>query len=581
MREQRLTLKKVWQYIRPHRVLLLLSLVLALVSVFATLSVPILVGRAIDCMVGIGSVDFEGIARIVLQILVLIGAAALSQWLMQVIHNRITYHVVQDMRNAAFERLQHLPLKYLDAHPAGEIVSRIITDAEQFADGLLMGFSQLFTGVMTILGTIGLMVSLHPLITLVVILVTPLSLFLSKYISGKTFHMFREQSAVRGDQTALIEERVGNLKLLQAMGQEEKSQEQFDALNEKLRACSLKAIFFSSLTNPSTRFINALSYAAVGLIGAFAVIDGGLTVGAFSSLLSYANQYAKPFNEVTGVITELQNAIACAARVFELLEQETEKTPAEARTLPLQTGTVSIEDVQFSYTPERPLIEHFSLEVQTGQRIAVVGPTGCGKTTLINLLMRFYDVGGGAIRMDGTDIRAMQRTALRHSIGMVLQDTWLMTGTVRENIALGRPDATMEQVTAAAKAAFADGFIRQLPQGYDTVLQSDNEMLSQGQKQLLSIARIMLCEPTVLILDEATSSIDTRTEVKIQEAFEKLMVGKTSFVVAHRLSTIVSADKILVMKDGNIIESGTHRELLEKNGFYTHLYKSQFAGSAN
>lgn len=581
MREQRLTLKKVWRYIRPHRVLLLLSLVLALVSVFATLSVPILVGRAIDCMVGIGRVDFEGIAHIVLQILVLIGAAALSQWLMQVMHNRITYHVVQDMRNAAFERLQHLPLKYLDAHPAGEIVSRIITDAEQFADGLLMGFSQLFTGVMTILGTIGLMVSLHPLITLVVILVTPLSLFLSKYISGKTFHMFREQSAVRGDQTALIEERVGNLKLLQAMGQEEKSQEQFDALNEKLRTCSLKAIFFSSLTNPSTRFINALSYAAVGLIGAFAVIDGGLTVGAFSSLLSYANQYAKPFNEVTGVITELQNAIACAARVFELLEQETEKTPAEARTLPLQTGTVSIEDVQFSYTPERPLIEHFSLAVQTGQRIAIVGPTGCGKTTLINLLMRFYDVGGGVIRMDGTDIRAMQRTALRHSIGMVLQDTWLMTGTVRENIALGRPDATMEQVTAAAKAAFADGFIRQLPQGYDTVLQSDNEMLSQGQKQLLSIARIMLCEPTVLILDEATSSIDTRTEVKIQEAFEKLMVGKTSFVVAHRLSTIVSADKILVMKDGNIIESGTHRELLEKNGFYTHLYKSQFAGSAN
>ncbi len=578
MREQRLTLKKVWQYIRPHRGLLYLSLLLALVSVFATLSVPILVGRAIDCMIGVGRVDFDGIARIVLQILVLIAAAALSQWLMQVIHNRITYHVVQDMRNAAFERLQHLPLKYLDAHPAGEIVSRIITDAEQFADGLLMGFSQLFTGVMTILGTIGLMVSLHPLITLVVILVTPLSLFLSKYISGKTFHMFREQSAVRGDQTALIEERVGNLKLLQAMGQEEKSQKQFDVLNEKLRACSLKAIFFSSLTNPSTRFINALSYAAVGLIGAFAVIDGGLTVGAFSSLLSYANQYAKPFNEVTGVITELQNAIACAARVFELLEQEIEKTPADARDVPLQSGAVSIDDVQFSYTPERPLIEHFSLEVQTGQRIAIVGPTGCGKTTLINLLMRFYDVGGGAIRMDGTDIREMQRTALRRSIGMVLQDTWLMTGTVRENIALGRPDATMEQVTAAAKAAFADGFIRQLPQGYDTVLQSDNEMLSQGQKQLLSIARIMLCEPTVLILDEATSSIDTRTEAKIQEAFEKLMVGKTSFVVAHRLSTIVSADKILVMKDGNIIESGTHRELLVQNGFYTNLYQSQFAG---
>ena len=578
MREQRLTLKKVWQYIRPHRVLLYLSLLLALVSVFATLSVPILVGRAIDCMIGVGRVDFDGIARIVLQILVLIAAAALSQWLMQVIHNRITYHVVQDMRNAAFERLQHLPLKYLDAHPAGEIVSRIITDAEQFADGLLMGFSQLFTGVMTILGTIGLMVSLHPLITLVVILVTPLSLFLSKYISGKTFHMFREQSAVRGDQTALIEERVGNLKLLQAMGQEEKSQKQFDVLNEKLRACSLKAIFFSSLTNPSTRFINALSYAAVGLIGAFAVIDGGLTVGAFSSLLSYANQYAKPFNEVTGVITELQNAIACAARVFELLEQEIEKTPADARDVPLQSGAVSIDDVQFSYTPERPLIEHFSLEVQTGQRIAIVGPTGCGKTTLINLLMRFYDVGGGAIRMDGTDIREMQRTALRRSIGMVLQETWLMTGTVRENIALGRPDATMEQVTAAAKAAFADGFIRQLPQGYDTVLQSDNEMLSQGQKQLLSIARIMLCEPTVLILDEATSSIDTRTEAKIQEAFEKLMVGKTSFVVAHRLSTIVSADKILVMKDGNIIESGTHRELLVQNGFYTNLYQSQFAG---
>ena len=572
MREQRLTLKKVWRYIRPHRVLLLLSLVLALVSVFATLSVPILVGRAIDCMIGIGSVDFEGIAHIVLQILVLIGAAALSQWLMQVMHNRITYHVVQDMRNAAFERLQHLPLKYLDAHPAGEIVSRIITDAEQFADGLLMGFSQLFTGVMTILGTIGLMVSLHPLITLVVILVTPLSLFLSKYISGKTFHMFREQSAVRGDQTALIEERVGNLKLLQAMGQEEKSQEQFDALNEKLRTCSLKAIFFSSLTNPSTRFINALSYAAVGLIGAFAVIDGGLTVGAFSSLLSYANQYAKPFNEVTGVITELQNAIACAARVFELLEQETEKTPAEARTLPLQTGTVSIEDVQFSYTPERPLIEHFSLEVQTGQRIAIVGPTGCGKTTLINLLMRFYDVGGGVIRMDGTDIRAMQRTALRHSIGMVLQDTWLMTGTVRENIALGRPDATMEQVTAAAKAAFADGFIRQLPQGYDTVLQSDNEMLSQGQKQLLSIARIMLCEPTVLILDEATSSIDTRTEQLVERGMNQLMEGRTVFVIAHRLSTVRNSDMILVLEHGQVIERGKHDELLEQKGRYYQLY---------
>lgn len=578
MREQLATLKKVWRYIRPHGFLLAVSLVLALVSVFATLCIPISVGRAIDCMLGVGRVDFAGIGRIVLQIAVLIAAAAVSQWLMQVMHNRITYHVVGDMRNDAFERLQRLPLKYLDAHPTGELVSRIISDAEQFADGLLMGFSQLFTGVMTIIGTIALMVSLHPLITLVVILVTPLSLFLSKYISGKTFHMFREQSAARGEQTALIEERVGNLKLLQAMGQEERSQEEFDALNERLRACSLRAIFFSSLTNPSTRFINALSYAAVGLSGAFAVIGGGLTVGTFSGLLSYANQYAKPFNEVTGVITELQNAIACAARVLELLEQETEKTPADARSVSLQSGAVTIENVSFSYTAERPLIRNFSLEVEAGQRIAVVGPTGCGKTTLINLLMRFYDVDGGTIRMDGTDIRDMERAALRRSIGMVLQDTWLMTGTVRENIALGKPQATTEEIVAAARAAFADSFIRQLPQGYDTVLQSDNEMLSQGQKQLLSIARIMLCEPTVLILDEATSSIDTRTEARIQQAFERLMEGKTSFVVAHRLSTVINADRILVMRDGNIVESGTHRELLSQNGFYTHLYESQFAG---
>lgn len=572
------TLKNVWHYVRPHGFLLGLSLLLALVSVAAILGIPIVVGRAIDGIVGPAQVDFTVIRQSVVWLLALMAAGALSQWSMQVIYNRITYHVVRAMRDDAFHKLHCLPLRYLDAHPAGEIVSRIVTDAEQFADGLLMGFSQLFTGVMTILGTIALMVYLDPIITLVVVLVTPLSLFVSKYIAGKTYHMFREQSAVRGEQTALIDEHIGNLKLLQAMGQEQRSQTQFEEINRKLRGCSLKALFFSSLTNPSTRFVNTLIYAAVGLIGAFAVIGGGLTVGGFSVLLSYANQYAKPFNEVSGVITELQNAIACADRVFSLLAEQ-EQTPDTEMALPSAVkGQVAIEQVSFSYQKDRPLIRNFSLEVKAGQKIAIVGPTGCGKTTLINLLMRFYDVDAGHIRIDGVDIRDMPRHVLRRQFGMVLQDIWLKTGTVRENIALGKPDATDAEIIAAAKSAFADGFIRQLPDGYDTVLHSDNEVLSQGQKQLLSIARIMLSTPSILILDEATSSIDTRTEIKVQQAFDRLMQGKTSFIVAHRLSTIREADIILVMRDGNVVESGSHTALLQKNGFYAELYHSQFAG---
>ncbi len=580
MGKQMAAFKKVWQYVRPHRFLLLLSLLLVLISVAATLAVPVLIGEAIDGIIVPGQVDFAVVGTRAVYIIVLIVVAAAAQWTMQAMYNRITYHVVGDVRDAAFSKLQRLPLKYLDSHPAGEIVSRIITDAEQLADGLLMGFSQLFTGVMTIIGTVALMVHIDPWISLIVVLATPLSLFVSKYISEKTYHLFHAQSEVRGEQTALIEEHIGGLKLLQAMGREQQSQEMFRAVNERLRTVSLKGIFYSSLTNPTTRFLNALIYAAVGLIGAFTVIGGGLTVGSFSCLLSYANQYAKPFNEVSGVITELQNALACAARVFDLLEQpEQQPNAADAKTPDRLDGRVSVRDVFFSYAPERPLIQGFSLDVKAGQRIAIVGPTGCGKTTLINLLMRFYDVDAGSISMDGVDIREMTRHGLRHNIGMVLQDTWLKTGTVRENIALGKPDATIEEITAAAKAAYADSFIRQLPQGYDTLLRSDNEMLSQGQKQLLSIARIMLCHPSVLILDEATSSIDTRTELKIQKAFDKLMEGKTSFIVAHRLSTIEQADKILVMKDGNVIESGTHAELLKQKGFYTYLYKSQFAGS--
>ena len=487
MREQTKTLKKVLGYVRPHLTLLLFSLLLALLGVAATLSIPVLVGRAIDSIVGVGQVDFAAVRTVLLWLVVLIAVAAVAQWSMQVIHNRITYHVVRDIRNETIEKLQRLPLRYLDAHPAGEIVSRMITDAEQLADGLLMRFSQLFTGIVTILGTIGLMIYIDPVTTLIVVLVTPLSLLVSKYIAGKTYHMFQKHAVVRGEQTALIEEHIGNLKLLQAMGQEARSKEAFFEISENLRLCSLKAIFFSSLTNPSTRFINALIYAAVGLVGAFAVIGGGLTVGAFTCLLSYANQYAKPFNEVSGVITELQNALACAGRVFDLLEQPAEKSIGMPDETVVQNGAVSLRDISFSYLPERPLISHFSLEVQPYQRIAIVGPTGCGKTTVINLLMRFYDVDQGAIRVEGTDITTVNRNAFRRHIGMVLQDTWLQTGTVRDNIALGKPDATDEEIVAAAKAAFADGFIRQLPAGYDTVLQSDNEMLSQGQKQLLSI----------------------------------------------------------------------------------------------
>ena len=574
------TLKKVLSYVRPYTVSLILALFLALVSVISALGIPVLVGQAIDGIVAAGQVDFAIVSRSILWLLIFLATGAVSQWVMQVVYNHVTYSVVRRMRDDAFHKLHRLPLRFLDAHPAGEVVSRIITDAERLADGLLMGFSQLFTGVMTILGTIILMVYLNPIITLVVVLVTPLSLFVSKYIAGKTYHLFGRQAEVRGEATALIDEHIGNLKLMQAMGQEQRSQAQFEKINEELKGASLKAIFFSSLTNPSTRFVNTLIYAAVGLIGAFTVIGGGLTVGGFAVLLSYANQYAKPFNEVSGVITELQNALACANRVFTLLEEE-EQTPDGTAFLPSSVkGAVSIENVSFSYHPDRPLIENFSLSVSPGQKIAIVGPTGCGKTTLINLLMRFYDENSGCIRVDGVDIRDIPRHQFRQQFGMVLQDTWLKTGTVRENIALGKPDATDEEIVDAAKRAFADGFIRQLPDGYDTVLYSNNEVLSQGQKQLLSIARILLREPSILILDEATSSIDTRTEIKVQQAFDRLMEGKTSFVVAHRLSTIREADVILVMKDGNIVESGSHTELLNKNGFYAELYHSQFAGTA-
>ncbi len=571
------TLKKVLGYIRPYWVLVGLSVLLAAATVAASLYIPILTGNAVDRIVGPGNVEFAGIVKILVRIGVVIGLAALSQWVMSLINNRITYRVVRDIRNEAFRKIQILPLKYIDSHPTGEVVSRVIADVDQFADGLLMGFTQLFTGVITILGTLCFMLSVNVLITVVVVVITPVSLVVAAFIAKRTYDMFRLQSQVRGEQTGFVEEMVQGQKVVQAFGRERDSLEKFDEINERLRGCSLRAIFFSSITNPSTRFVNSLVYTGVGIVGALSVVSGNLSVGQLSAFLSYANQYTKPFNEISGVVTELQNALACAGRVFELIEEQPQ-TPdsANARVLQDAQGAVSIREVGFSYQKDRPLIENFNLEVKPGQRVALVGPTGCGKTTVINLLMRFYDVDEGSIQVEGTDIRRITRHSLRKNYGMVLQDTWLKRGTIRENIAYGKPDATLEEVVEAAKAAHAHSFIKRLPQGYDTVIGEDGGNISQGQKQLLCIARVMLCLPPMLILDEATSSIDTRTEIRIQKAFQKMMQGRTSFIVAHRLSTIRDADTILVMRDGHIIEQGSHESLLEKGGFYAELYNSQF-----
>ena len=564
------------RYIRRYWLLVGLSVVLAAVSVAAALYIPILTGNAVDLIVGPGKVDFEGVFRILVQIGGIIGLAALAQWVMSVINNRVTYRVVRDIREEAFRHIQVLPLSYLDAHPAGETVSRVIADVDQFADGLLMGFTQLFTGVITILGTLGFMFSVNVGITLVVLVVTPVSLVVAAFIAKSTYSMFRLQSQVRGEQTAFVEETVGGQKVVQAFGQERQAQERFGEINERLRKCSLRAIFFSSITNPSTRFVNSLVYTGVGIAGALAVVGGGLTVGQLTCFLSYANQYTKPFNEISGVVTELQNALACAARVFELIEQQPQ-TPDAPLDLGEAGGSVEIDDVFFSYQPGQKLIEGFGLGVRPGQRVALVGPTGCGKTTVINLLMRFYDVDAGAIRVDGRDVRDVTRKSLRRNYGMVLQDTWLKNGTVRENIAYSKPDASDAEIEAAARAAHAHSFIKRLPKGYDTVIGEELGGLSQGQKQLLCIARVMLSLPPMLILDEATSSIDTRTEARIQRAFAKMMRGRTSFIVAHRLSTIQDADMILVMRDGHIVEQGSHQQLLDKGGFYAELYNSQFA----
>jgi ATP-binding cassette subfamily B multidrug efflux pump len=576
--DQKKTLVKVMKYIKKYRMLVVLSLIFAAVTVVTTLYLPILTGNAVDLMVKKGKVDFVGLKPIVRTMLIVLVITGVAQWIMNICNNYITYHVVQDIRKDAMDRIQIVPLKYLDGHAAGDIVSRVIADADQFADGLLMGFTQAFTGVMTIIGTLGFMLWINGWITLVVILVTPLSFFVAGFIAKKSYSMFQLQSKARGEQTALIDEMIGNQRVVQAYGHEKRSLEQFDEINGRLEKYSLKATFFSSITNPATRFVNNLVYAGVGIVGAFFAIHGMLSVGRLSSFLSYANQYTKPFNEISGVITELQNAIACAARVFELMEAEPQEPDSpDAIELTQVKGAVELKNVSFSYVPEQKLIRDFNLSVKPGQRVAIVGPTGCGKTTVINLLMRFYDVNKGVIAVDGTDIRNMKRASLRSNIGMVLQETWLKDGTIRDNIIMGKPDATEEEIIAAAKATHAHSFIKRLPQGYDTVVREDGDNLSQGQKQLLCITRVMLCQPPMLILDEATSSIDTRTEIRIQRAFEKLMKGRTSFIVAHRLSTIKNADIILVMKDGNIIEQGNHESLLAQNGFYANLYNSQFA----
>lgn len=576
--DQKKTLVKVMKYIKKYRMLVVLSLIFAAVTVVTTLYLPILTGNAVDLMVKKGKVDFVGLKSIVRTMLIVLVITGVAQWIMNICNNYITYHVVQDIRKDAMDRIQIVPLKYLDGHAVGDIVSRVIADADQFADGLLMGFTQAFTGVMTIIGTLGFMLWINGWITLVVILVTPLSFFVAGFIAKKSYSMFQLQSKARGEQTALIDEMIGNQRVVQAYGHEKRSLEQFDEINGRLEKYSLRATFFSSITNPATRFVNNLVYAGVGIVGAFFAIHGMLSVGRLSSFLSYANQYTKPFNEISGVITELQNAIACAARVFELMEAEPQEPDSpDAIELTQVKGAVELKNVSFSYVPEQKLIRDFNLSVKPGQRVAIVGPTGCGKTTVINLLMRFYDVNKGVIAVDGTDIRNMTRASLRSNIGMVLQETWLKDGTIRDNIIMGKPDATEEEIIAAAKATHAHSFIKRLPQGYDTVVREDGDNLSQGQKQLLCITRVMLCQPPMLILDEATSSIDTRTEIRIQRAFEKLMKGRTSFIVAHRLSTIKNADIILVMKDGNIIEQGSHESLLAQNGFYANLYNSQFA----
>ncbi len=569
------TLKKVLQYIGRYRIFMLLSVLLAAATVVLTLYIPILIGKAVDCIIDVGRVDFKTVWILLLQAGILAGTAALLQWSMNIINNRMTYGVVRDIRAAAFQKLQILPLKYMDTHPAGETVSRIIADADQFAEGLLMGFTQLFTGVVTIAVTLGFMLSLNWKIALVVVVLTPLSLFIANFVARRTYSMFKKQSETRAEQTAYIDEMIGGAKVVKAFCREEETVETFARLNDTLEKRSLQATFFSSLTNPATRFVNSVVYAAVGLFGALSALAGGITVGGLSCFLSYANQYTKPFNEISGVITELQNALACAARLFELIE-ETPEILEEKQELGIAAGNVTIENVSFSYVPEKKLIQNFNLTVRPGQRVAIVGPTGCGKTTLINLLMRFYDVNRGAIRVEREDIRQVTRHSLRKNYGMVLQETWLREGTVKENIAFGRPEASEEEIIAAAKAAHAHSFIHRLPKGYDTVLSEDGAGLSQGQKQLLCIARIMLCLPPMLILDEATSSIDTRTEQKIQDAFGTLMQGRTSFIVAHRLSTIQNADIILVMQAGNVVEQGTHEELLRQNGFYATLYNSQF-----
>ena len=572
------TLRRVLVHLKPYGGWMLLALLCAAGNVAATLYIPILVGNAIDQIVGPGQVAFRAVAATGVQIALLAVLGAAAQWVMNVVNNRVVFFVTRDTRAEAFAHLQKLPLSYLDSHPSGDVISRMIADVDQFADGLLMGFTQLFTGVLTILGTLGILFVLNWKITLVVVALTPLSLFAAKFIASRTYHMFREQSASRGEQTAFMNEMVDGQKVVQAFGYEARSDQKFGELNEALRRASLRATFFSSLTNPTTRFLTSLVYACVGLAGALSAVAGTITVGGLTVFLSYANQYAKPFNEISGVVTELQNAIACAGRVFALMD-EPEQIPdaADAAVLTDVTGRVALEDVSFRYVPQTPLLEHVALQVEPGQRVAIVGPTGCGKTTLINLLMRFYDVGGGAITVDGHDVRAVTRDSLRRNFGMVLQDTWLKTGTVRENIALARPEATQAEVEAAAKAAHAHGFITRLPQGYDTPLTDLSAGLSAGQRQLLCIARLMLALPPMLILDEATSSIDTRTELKIQQAFAVMMKGRTSFIVAHRLSTIREADVILVMKDGHIIEQGRHEELLRQDGFYAKLYNSQFA----
>ena len=577
-KSQAATLKEVICRLGRYRIFLVFSILLATVSVALTLYIPKLTGHAVDYVIGKGKVNFPGVIQVMIQIGVCTLITALAQWLMNVCNNKMTYQMVQDIRNEAFDKIEQLPLKYIDGHPYGEVVSRVIADVDQFSDGLLMGFTQLFTGIATIIGTFCFMLSVNVSITFVVVLITPVSFFVANFIAKRTFRMFRLQSEIRGEQTGLIDEMIGNQKVVQAFGRGEDVTERFDEVNKRLQEASLRATFFSSITNPATRFVNSLVYTGVGITGAFAVVRGAMSVGQLSSFLSYANQYTKPFNEISGVVTEFQNAIACAQRVFTLIDEEPQiPEPEHAVHLTDIDGNVKVEDVSFSYLPGQHLIEDFNLEVKPGQRIAIVGPTGCGKTTLINLLMRFYDVNAGSIKVEDINIREMTRKSLRAGYGMVLQETWLKTGTIRENIAMGRPDATEEEIVEAAKASHIHNYIRRLPKGYDTWITEDGGGLSQGQKQLLCIARVMLCRPPMLILDEATSSIDTRTEIKIQQAFAKLMEGRTTFIVAHRLSTIREADVILVMKDGKIIEQGNHEVLMKKEGFYHHLYESQFS----